>query len=70
MDAYQQIAELTAELRCACLTPTERAAAIDQLHDLQRDIEIAEDAASECGDQTTAQRLFDQWSRIEQALTA
>ena len=42
MDTYQQIAELAAELRAACLTKAERQATIQQLHELQHDIELDE----------------------------
>ncbi|MEA2754394.1 MAG: hypothetical protein QOJ54_683 [Aliidongia sp.] len=70
MDAYQQISELAAELRDACLTKAERQAAIRQLHELQHDLELEEVAAIDGGDGKTAASLYAQWLRIEHALAA
>jgi len=70
MDTYQQIAELTAELRSAHLTAAERKAAIRQLHDLQHDIELDEVVAIDNGDSMAADTLYEQWTQIEIALAA
>jgi hypothetical protein len=70
MDTYQQIAELAAELHNARLTNAERQATVRQLHELQHDIELAEIDAVDHGDGAMAEALFQQWSSIEQALTA
>jgi len=70
MDIYQQIAELAAELHNARLTKAERQATIRQLHELQHDIELAEVDAVDHGDSAVADALFQQWSSIEQVLTA
>ena len=70
MDIHQQIAELAAELGAARLTKVERSDAVGQLHDLQRQLEIAEAAALDDGDAATADVLYAQWSRIENALAA
>jgi hypothetical protein len=70
MDIHQQIAELAAELHTARLTKIERAAAVRQLHELQRELEIEEVAALDNGDAATADALYDQWLSIENALAA
>ena len=70
MDTYQQIAELTAELRDAHLTAAERKATIQQLHDLQHDIELDEVGAIDNGDGAAADTLYAQWTQIEIALAA
>jgi len=70
MDTYQQIAELTAELRDARLTAAERKATIRQLHDLQHDIELDEVVAIDYGDGAAADTLYAQWTQIEIALAA
>ena len=70
MDTYQQIAELAAELRAACLTRAERQAAIEQLHELQHDIELDEVEATDSGDRAAADALYAQWQHIERVLAA
>ena len=70
MGTYQQIAELTAELQDARLTKAERQAAIRQLHELQRNLELEEVDAVDSGNGEIADALLDQWSRIESALAA
>jgi len=70
MDIYQQIAELAAELRDACLTKAERQATVCQLHDLQHQLELEEVEAVDGGDRTMAGALYAQWTRIEKVLTA
>ena len=70
IDIYLEIAELDAELRYARLTQTEHRATVRRLNDLQRQLEIAEDEASEAGDRDTADRLYDQWLRIESVVPA
>jgi len=70
MGTYQQIAELTAELQDARLTKAERQAAIRQLHELQRNLELEEVDAVDSGNSEIADALLDQWSRIESALAA
>ena len=70
MDIYQQIAELAAELHNARLTKAQRQATIRQLHELQHDIEIAEVEAVDYADSGMADALYQQWSCIEQVLTA
>jgi hypothetical protein len=70
MDIHQQIAELTAELRDTRLTKAERAAARQQLEELQHDLELADVEAVDRGDGATVAALFRQWTRIENALTA
>ena len=70
MDTYQQIAELTAELRGAGLTKTERQATIRQLHDLQHQLELEEIEAVDGDDSAMAGALYAQWTRIESVLTA
>jgi hypothetical protein len=70
MDTYQQIRELAAELRDAYLTKTERQAAIEQLHELQHELELEEVVAIDSGDKATADTLYAEWLRIENALAA
>lgn len=70
MDIHQQIAELTAELRDTRLTKAERAAARQQLEELQHDLELADIEAVDRGDSATAEAIFHQWARIENALAA
>lgn len=68
MDIYQEIAELEAELRYARLTKAEHRGTVRRLHDLQRQLEIAEEEAADAGDVATADRHYDQWLRIESAV--
>ncbi len=70
MDIYQEIAELEAELRFARLTQGEHRATIRRLHDLQRELEIAEVEATERGDGAVADTLYAEWLRIESAIAA
>lgn len=68
MGTHQKITELAAELRSACLTKAERQAAIRQLHELQRKLEIDEEAAVDSGENSAAARLYAEWLQIEGAL--
>ena len=70
MDIHQQIAELAGELHAARLTKVERAVAVRQLHELQRQLEIEEVEALDGGNAATADALYSDWLRIEDALAA
>lgn len=70
MGTHLQISGLAAELRSTCLAKAERQAAIRQLHELQRQLEIDEEAAVDSSDSSAAARLYAEWLRIENALAA